>query len=112
MKFKSTKKASDIILEGVTVELDMVDNAVKSVILTDAKGNTVRVIERTYNLYVEVPAPPEMVKRWKLSGHVLDLPLEKVFEHEYEAIEEKSRLEGDAARSKLNVEEIQVVAAA
>lgn len=110
MKFKSVKKASEVTLEGITVELDTVDGSIKGVILTDAKGNTLRVIERTYSLFVEVPAPPEMEKKYRLSGNLLGLPVNMNFDSKYEADAEQERLErgirGD--ESELKVEEVEV----
>lgn len=63
MKFKSVKKASEIKLDGVKIELDTVDGSIKGLTITDAKGNLLRVAERSYSLYVEVPAPPETEKK-------------------------------------------------
>lgn len=116
MKFKSTKKASDIALDGITVELDVVDSAVKAITLTDPKGSIVRIAHRDYSsMYVEVPAPPELVKRWKLSGHVLSLPVDKLFDTEYDANDERQRLERacrEESDSSLKVEQVEVPVAA
>ena len=99
MKFKSVKKASEVTLEGITVELDTVDGSIKGVILTDAKGNTLRVIERNYNLFVEVPAPPEMEKKYRLSGNLLGLPVNMNFDSKYEADAEQGDADTDHSES-------------
>ena len=112
MRFKTVKKSSEITLEGVKVELDFVDGALKAAHFTDPKGNTLRITERGYNLYAEIPAPPETEKKYKLHGHVLDVPVEKIFDDEFEANQEKRRLEDEAARSELKVEKVEVLAAA
>lgn len=109
MKFKSVKKSSEIVLEGVKVDLDIVDGSVKGVTFTDAKGNVVRMAERGYNLYVEVPAPPEIERKYRLHGSVLGLPVEQYFEDEYSANDEKRRLEnGSRDDADLTVELVEV----
>lgn len=111
MKFKSVKKASEVTLDGVRVEFDMVDGSIKAVTLTDPKGNVVRCAERGYNFYVEVPAPPETEKKFKLSGTVLGLPVEKVFDERHEADDELRRLESDVRGDDniaLKIEQIEV----
>lgn len=116
MKLKSTKKAADIALEGIKVELDVVDGSVKAVVLTDAKGSFVRIAHRDYSsMCVEVPAPPEIEKKFKLSGSVLGLPVEKMFDQKYEAEEERNRLESDVRGEDnvaLKIEQVDVPVAA
>jgi hypothetical protein len=111
MKFKSVKKASEIKLAGITATLDVVDNSTQSITLDDEEGNSVRIAIRSYNLYVEVPAPPETEKKYQLVGHVLDLPVDRVFDEKYEAENERRRL-SDAAHAELEVKEIHVPVAA
>ena len=115
MKFKSVKKGSEVVLAGIKVDLDVVDNAVKAVILTDANGGMVRITERAYSMYVEVPAPPETEPKFKLSGKVLDLPVEKLFESEYDAECEKDRLHREIRSDQnctLTIEKVNVPVAA
>lgn len=108
MKFKSVKKSSEVVLAGIKADLDIVDGVVKGITLTDAKGSIVRVCERAYNMYVEIPAPPETEKKHKLSGTVLGLPVEKLYDHDFQANDEKRRLSGAVIDAELTVEEVQV----
>jgi len=116
MKLKSVKKASDLVLEGIKIEIDTVDHSQKAVTFTDVKGNVVRVAHRDYNsLSVEVPAPPEMEKKFKLSGTVLGLPVDKLFDDQFEARNELERLESEVRNEderSLKVEQVDVPVAA
>lgn len=111
MKFKTIKKASDVTLEGIKVEFEMLDGSVKGLTLTDSKGSLLRVMERGYNICVEIPAPPETENKWKLSGTLLGLPVEKVYDNDWEAKEEQGRLERacrEESDSSLKVEQIAI----
>lgn len=109
MKFVSVKKNADVKLEGITVDFDIVDNSVKAIMLKDAKGNVLRVSERAYNLYVEVPAPPEKEIKHKLSGEVIGLKIEKVFDNSREARDEMDRLcRETTGHTDLKIEEVEI----
>jgi len=115
VKFKSVKKTSEIKLDGVKVEFDMVDGSIKAVTLTDASGNVVRCAERGYNFYVEVPAPPETEKKYRLHGSVLGISVEKTFDDEFTAKEEQRRLERSCineSEADLKVEFVEIAVAA
>ena len=43
------KTPSDIVLEGVNVELDRTDTTVNSIIVRDVKGNALRVLRGEYS---------------------------------------------------------------
>lgn len=70
MKYKTTKKASDLQLDGIKVELDHVNDNVSLITLTDAAGKTVRIVNKNpySTIRVEVPAPPKMKNIWIVSG--------------------------------------------
>lgn len=85
MQFITVKKSSDIKLAGIKAELDITDKSVNGVTFTDADGNVVRVSLRSYSMTVEVPAPPTMVKRFKVIGKVLGLPVDELFADRYDA---------------------------
>lgn len=108
MKFKTVKKPSEVVLDGISVELDIVNDVIKGITLKDAKGNLVRVAERSYNIFVEVPCPPEKEKKHKLSGEVIGLPVEKLFDDKYAAEDEKRRLESESSTAELKVEEVEL----
>lgn len=97
MKFKSVKKASDIVLDGCVVSLDQVEGSIKAVNVKDAKGNRLRVRIDSYNMSVEVPAPPETVTKYRLHGQVIGINVDKIFDEEHEAEDEKKRLLREAA---------------
>jgi hypothetical protein len=112
VKFKSVKKSAEVALAGIKVDIDFVDGSIKAVNLTDANGAFVRITERGYNLYVEIPAPPETEKKYQLKGSVLGLPVDKLFDDEFSANQEKNRLSSETHDSDLKVEAVQVPVAA
>jgi hypothetical protein len=113
MKLKSVKKNSEIVLAGIAAELDLVDSSVQGLTLRDAAGNMVRIALRSYSMQVEVPAPPVMEKKFRLSGEVLGLPVERTFDSQYEADDERQRLESGVRgeEAALKVEEVEVAIA-
>lgn len=110
MRFVTIKRASEIKLEGITARLDVVNNIQKGILLSDSKGNVLRVRISNYSdISIEVQAPPEVEKKHKVTGTVLELPVEKTFDDRYEADRELSRLEGAApGNTDLKVEEVEV----
>lgn len=110
MKFKAVKKNSEVVLTGVAAEFDMVDGSVHALTLRDGAGNVVRIAMRGYSMQVEVPAPPVMEKKYRLSGKVLGIGMDCTFDNQYEADAERERLEhgvrGDD--TDLRVEEVEV----
>jgi len=115
VKYKTVKKASEIVLAGVKVDLDVVDGSVKGLTLTDINGSVLRVSDRAYNMFIEIPAPPETETKFKLSGTVLNLPVEKLFDQEYDAECEKDRLSREVRSDDncvLKVEKVEVPVAA
>lgn len=80
MKFVALKNPSQLVLAGITVAVDQVDNSLSTVTLTDEEGQIVRFAMRSYSMQVEVPAPPKMVKRHRVEGAVLGLSVSLTFD--------------------------------
>lgn len=110
MRFKTVKKTSDIKLEGITIDADFVDGTLKRLGLIDKNGNRLQLSDRGYSsLAAEVPAPPEMATKYRLSGKVAGVQMQPAtFEYESEALEEKLRIQGEGTETDLAVEPIEV----
>jgi hypothetical protein len=109
MRFVTVKRATEIKLEGVKVSLDIVNGLQKGILLSDGKGGVLRVrLMGCSDLSIEVPAPPEVEKKHKLTGWVLGIPVDKTFDHQHEAQREQMKLEEAApGTALLKVEEVQ-----
>lgn len=93
MKYQSVKKQSEIQLEGVTVEIEKVDNSTRAVIITDAKGQQLRIAYASYCMEVLVPAAPEMEKVYIVKGKVGEVNVpEETFTDSYEAEQRKAAI--------------------
>lgn len=87
MKFKSVKKASELKLDGVDFQIELLDKQLNSVTLTDKSGNVVKFSKHGYSDFAAfVPQPPEMVKKFELR-YTLALIGDKteLFDEKYEA---------------------------
>lgn len=100
MNYKQAKKGSDIHMEGVSFEFVNVDGSTKSVIVRDDKGGMAEIIEQYGSVRVNIPAGPTMVKKWRLKGTVLNLPVLEFFDDKYAA-----QARRDEFASKLGVED-------
>jgi hypothetical protein len=116
---KITKKEqSSLMLAGVTIEVDFVNESAKAIMLRDSEGRMLRVASDSEysSLSLLVPQPPKMVDKWKLAGVVLGLKVEEFFDDEWAA---KNRLdslsihlqlsESVGKNEKLEVSKVQVV---
>lgn len=84
MNLISAKKNSDIQLPGLCADIERIDGAIKTITLSC--GDKVVVIRADWSgLIVSVPAPPKMVKRWRLSGSFKGLKVDESFETMSEA---------------------------
>ena len=106
MKWKTVKKDSELALEGITIERETHDTHSRQVTFTDAKGNKVRVTA-DYGMNIVVPAPPEMVTRYRLTGSYKGLAVSETFEYEHEA-NDRLREFSDAEEDGLKVEKVEV----
>lgn len=105
MKWQRIKKHSDIKLGGVRVEIEEVDRSVKSVTLTDAAGNQMKVALDGYSMIAMVPAQPEMKDAWLLSGTYKGLQVREYHESEYAATSRRAEL---GHSDELTIEKIKV----
>jgi hypothetical protein len=105
MNLVTVKKDSDIKLAGVTAEIERADGNIRAVVLKDAAGGMV-VIRGDYGVSVQVPAPPTMVKKWKLTGSLKGLKYEEFFDSKYSADVRATELED--FESKGDVSEVEV----
>ena len=110
MRFVTVKRATEIKLEGVRVSLDIVNGLQRGILITDGKGGVLRVRLAGYSdLSIEVPAPPEVEKKHKLTGSVLGIQVDKTFDDQFEAQREQIKLEEAAPGSAvLKLEEVEV----
>lgn len=69
MKMRKVQSAHEIVLQGIRVELETVDGAIKSLVLTDGDGRVLKVGQDYFNaLLVLVPAPPEFQTKYRVSS--------------------------------------------
>lgn len=93
MKLITAKTASEIKLNGIKVELEMVDGTAKSATLTDADGNIVKFTQENYaGFRAYVAAPPEMKTQWRLEGEVLGVKIDESFDEQYLAMDRRNQL--------------------
>lgn len=106
MKLKRVKSEKEIVLDGVKVNVEFVDNAIRSVHLTDSKGNVLVFSQENYNFSVSVKAPPEMKKVHVITGEIAGVKIHEIVEAgEYEAKTTFSKLELAGANNLLLKEE-------
>lgn len=109
VQWTQVKKPSDIVLEGVDVELDWTDSTnVQGIIIRDAKGNSLRFIKGEYSgIRALIPAT---VEKYRLHGTLCGSHFEQLFDEEYQA-EERQRELGDLGdKAVLKIEKIKVPA--
>jgi hypothetical protein len=101
---------SQLTLEGITIELDFVNDSPKSITFKDATGRLVRVAtDSEYSsIHVTVPAQPKMVDRWAVKGNVCKLSVDETFEYEHEANSRKEELSYADSSAKLEVSKVSV----
>jgi hypothetical protein len=111
MNWTTPKSQKEVLLDGVTVEVDRNENSFVSVTLTDASGHKIRVRKNDYSIVLEVPKPAETKEKFAVTGTLRGVPVSETFEHEYEALQRKNDLSEDLSDSDiaLKVEPTQVV---
>jgi hypothetical protein len=78
MKLEKVKKESQVVLDGIDIEVTMEGSEIKSVVLTDKSSAWLRIeggstYSDSINVYVK--APPKKEKRWFVVGSVVDVPV-------------------------------------
>lgn len=112
IKWKTVKSGAELKLKGCTIELEHVDGSAKGVTIRDDAGGVVRIwLDNSWSLGVAVPAPPETKSAWAVTGKVLGVTIDEVFDTEREADTRRDELttgvsdEGDA---KVKVERVKL----
>jgi hypothetical protein len=87
MRFSTVKTLSEIKLTGVKIDAYIVNDAFKSVTVTDKDGNLVRVTSPYSTVQLEIKAPPKTKNKAVLvvKGMPVVGDFEKVFDDEHEA---------------------------
>ncbi|MDX2059955.1 MAG: hypothetical protein SFV24_19250 [Gemmatimonadales bacterium] len=88
MKFRDVKNEKDVALAGVVVEEFLQGSAgeITLVRLRDADGKLLQFRKEDYRVRLEVPAEPEFVKKYKVSGKIGGLSVESdLYDDEYTA---------------------------
>jgi hypothetical protein len=85
MNFKTIKQASEIKLSGIVAELEKKDGIIAGVTLRDSAGGMLVVKVNNYSVEVLVPAPPKLVRRYRVRGALADVQVDELFEHDFSA---------------------------
>ena len=105
----TVKRNERVVLKGANVFRRYDDNQLRAIVVTDADGGSIEIQAEPYGQGLKVlrPAPPEMVKRYRLTG--------KIGGHEIAPRLFETRAAADAARDYGNgvmddylIEEIEV----
>ncbi len=67
MKWKTTKKVSDLKLDGIKFDVEQTDSTITAITMSDPAGNKVHLTLRSYAIEIAIPAPPELEKKHQLS---------------------------------------------
>ena len=88
MNMKSVKKATEIKLADIAVEIHTKDTSITGVTLKDCIGGSLTIQANGWGSGIEVliPASPAMVKRWSVAGKLKGIAFDETFEHEHEAL--------------------------
>jgi hypothetical protein len=100
----TTSKAKPV-LDGIVIEIDQTDTSLTAVTFTDASGNKVRIRYESYCMKMEVLAPPEMVKKWELSGTFKGLAVRELFDDKYSAEDRRNELDSELVIAEVEVPE-------
>ena len=106
MRFERVKNISDARLDGITVDATVVDNAIKSITLSDGIGGVLHITEMYGSLTVSRKAPPLTAKRYRLTASSGGLAVVEHFEERADADERRyaiTRAGGDATVEEVTV---------
>jgi hypothetical protein len=111
MVYEKIKDSKQLRLKGIKIEAIIEKKGdCQSVTFTDTEGNSVVCQNGQYsNMNVFVVAPPDKVKRFRVTATVADVPIVKDFEGEYEAknkVADLSRVAEDAKFELVEVDDI------
>lgn len=110
MKTKTAKKATEILLDGITAELHIVDGTIKGVTLLDRDGRLLTVQNNGWGSGIEVlipdVTPPKMEKAFRLKGAIKLIPFDETFKERW-AADARLRDLAELADAPLAVEEFE-----
>ena len=115
MELISTKKMSDLKLDGITVTELRFDNSkwITGLRLEDKVGNVIDIGPAQYagNLDIKIKKPVELVKRFLLSCMLLGLKVEETFKTIEEATDRKNKFLSsvtDITDNQIEIKEVEV----
>lgn len=107
MNMINVKKDAEIVIDGYTAEVERVDNSVHGIIIKDKNCAVVLAVRKAdYSINVLVPAPPKLIKKFRLAGALKGIKYEEFFDDKYSADMRATELE--EFESKGEVTEVQV----
>lgn len=93
MKFQNIKHPREIVIEGHAIEFDRTGDTLNGVTISKDGKPVFRVMLRSYAIACERPADPKQVEKFKVTGTLAGIPVEKTFDTHSDAYAEKLRLE-------------------
>lgn len=111
MNWTTPKSQKEVLLDGVTIEIDRNETTFLSVTLTDASGRKIRVRKNDYSVVLEIPKPAETKEKFAVVGTLRGVPVSETFDHEYEALQRQNDLSDNLSNTEaaLKVEPTQVI---
>ncbi|NID14341.1 hypothetical protein [Luteibacter yeojuensis] len=85
MKFETCKTAADVKIEGHNIELDKTGDTLNGVSIIKDGAVVARIVLRSYSMSIERPVAPPKVTKHRLTGTVLGLAVDQVYDDEYQA---------------------------
>lgn len=109
---QSIKSESEVDLAGVKITFVKEDKAIKSVVITDGYGGVLILKAGDYSNTIKpfIPAPPEQVERWELSGNFIGVKeVSELFDTEWDAKKRLNEFEAFAPRdSGLTIQKVMI----
>ncbi len=85
MKFQTVKNDSELKLNGITFDVLRVNGIIKNLTMKDSDNNIVQIMVNNYDVAVCVPEPPTMVTKYRVHGTVVGVPVDHLFDTDYDA---------------------------
>ena len=85
MKFETCRTAADVKIEGHNIELDKTGDTLNGVSIIKDGNVVARIVLRSYSMSIERPAEIPKVVKHRLTGTVLGLSVDQVYDDAYQA---------------------------
>ncbi len=113
MKWTKIKNVAIDHLDGTKIEIEKVDDCIVSMTFTDGAGNLLRIsrpAESYVNgIHVLIPAPPEMIELYALTGKFRGISIYELFGAKYDADDRKREILGpDGGSDDLEIKHVKV----